>query len=147
MVARYNALAADAPLPMHAVVGDALSAEGEADPALAGPEMRDFDIVAVGLGFHHFAAPGRAAGRLAERCRVGGTVVIVDFVEDGGGVVSGAEHTVKVRGFGEEGIRGVFGEAGLVEVGWRVMEGKVVMCRGEERVERRVFVARGTRGA
>ena len=75
----------------HAILGDLLS-----DPPPPSSEQNQgtdpspsaettlstsstFDIVAVGLGFHHFASPADALKRLARRTRKGGTVVIVDF--------------------------------------------------------------------
>ena len=49
-------------------------------PALASPEFFDFDIAAVGLGFHHFDDPKLAARRLAERLKPGGVLMILDFL-------------------------------------------------------------------
>jgi Methylase involved in ubiquinone/menaquinone biosynthesis len=48
--------------------------------AFSGPEFFNFDIVAVGLGFHHFDDPALAARRLAERLKDGGVLTILDFL-------------------------------------------------------------------
>lgn len=41
-----------------------------------------FDVVAVGVGMHHFDDAALAVRRLVERLRVGGVLVVVDFVEE-----------------------------------------------------------------
>ena len=51
--------------------------------AFSGPEFFNFDIVAVGLGFHHFDDPALAARRLAERLKDGGVLTILDFLPHG----------------------------------------------------------------
>jgi SAM-dependent methyltransferase len=81
MVAEYNSSALNQGIPpseMYAVTGN-LIAEQE-DKALERKEYFDFDIAAVGLGFHHFAVPALAARRLSERLKKGGVLFIVDFL-------------------------------------------------------------------
>jgi len=51
--------------------------------AFACPEFFNFDVVAVGLGFHHFDDPALAARRLAERLKHGGVLTILDFLPHG----------------------------------------------------------------
>lgn len=66
-------------------IGNLLSDEGqEEEGELAGEEMKGFSVAAVGLGVHHFADPGLAIKRLAGRLRLGGVLLIVDFVEEKG---------------------------------------------------------------
>lgn len=65
---------------MFAVQGNLLDT-ADADPhALRGPRFADFDIAAVGLGFHHFDDPDLAARRLVARLRPGGVLFITDFL-------------------------------------------------------------------
>ncbi|KAI9732039.1 MAG: hypothetical protein M1818_007634 [Claussenomyces sp. TS43310] len=83
MVEQYNTAANNQGLStseMHAVVGNLLNASDPSPPHLAGSEYFNFDIAAVGLGFHHFEDPILAARRLGERLKSGGTLMILDFV-------------------------------------------------------------------
>lgn len=48
--------------------------------AFAGPEFFNFDVAAVGLGFHHFDDPAFAAKQLAARLKPGGVLFILDFL-------------------------------------------------------------------
>lgn len=82
----YNASALNQGIPpseMHAVVGNLIDPSSEPPAHLSGPEFHDFDIAVVGLGFHHFDDPGLATKRLAERLKVGGVLMIVDFMPHG----------------------------------------------------------------
>ncbi|KAK7972730.1 methyltransferase domain-containing protein [Apiospora saccharicola] len=83
MVGVYNATAQNQGLSeeeMHAVVGDVTVPDDPSPAALAGARFFDFDLAALGLGFHHFADPPLAARRLVERLRPGGVLLILDFV-------------------------------------------------------------------
>jgi len=149
MVDRYNNLAASTGLPptqLSAVVGDLLSASPT--PSVCEPQFYNFDIAAVGAGFHHFADAALATRRLAERLKPGGVLLIVDFLggkkED---VPEDMRTTVRVGGFQEEEMKTSFEEAGLVQFGFSVMEEKVVMEMKGERKERTVFLARGRKPA
>jgi hypothetical protein len=71
MVQHYNEAARSSgltPEQAHAVVGDLIGSE---DPAteLSGPEFYNFDVAAIGLGFHHFEDPPLAVKRLGERLK------------------------------------------------------------------------------
>jgi SAM-dependent methyltransferase len=106
MVSEYNTGALNQGIPadeMRAVVGNLIDASPS--PELDGEEYFGFDVAAVGLGFHHFTDPGRAASRLAERLREGGTLFIVDFLPHthwGGGHGHGHGH----GGGGHEHVHG-----------------------------------------
>jgi len=63
---------------MHAVVGNLIDITPSA--ALSGPQFEGFDIAAVGMGWHHFDNPTLAAKRLAERLKIGGVLLIIDFL-------------------------------------------------------------------
>lgn len=135
----------------------------DADPAaFSGASFRDFDVAAVGLGFHHFDDPELAAKRLAARLRKGGVLFILDFLVDGSDHGHGdhdhnhdddmsshpAAATVVSHGFTGEGIKGVFegagvgGNFGLTEIG-TISPGHK-NSKGEA-VTKRVFLARGTK--
>ncbi|KAI1493219.1 S-adenosyl-L-methionine-dependent methyltransferase [Biscogniauxia mediterranea] len=177
MVAAYNARAQNqglSPHEMHAVQGDLLSSSPS--PSLSPiPSLSDeFDIAAVGAGFHHFADPGLAARRLAARLRrPGGVLLVVDFLlassdgyehehghghghghgngnEDGHGDGGGA-HTVMHGGFTEAQVRDMFVGAGAggdfrLEVLGRgfVGGGGKEEEEGEGGGKRVLFMARGT---
>ena len=72
---------------MHAVVGNlidaSVSVSSTPDSPLEKPEFYDFDIAAVGLGWHHFTDPAFAAKQLSKRLKVGGTLLIIDFLPHG----------------------------------------------------------------
>ena len=132
-----------------AVVGNLLidpsSTSTDTIPTEAEPGT--FDLVAVGLGFHHFENLDLAVRRLRDYCRPdGGVLMIVDLLthaKEDTGSVNPAIHTVAHHGFGEGQVKELFERNGLTGVGFVVMEGEVLM-RGTER--RRVFMARGVRG-
>ncbi|KAI9670867.1 MAG: hypothetical protein M1817_003752 [Caeruleum heppii] len=117
---------------MSATVGDLLSPTPS--PSIAGPEFYDFDLAAVGLGFHHFEDPDLAARRLVQRLKPGtGVLLITDFLpyaptgasthahhheghgDDPG--TKGVEHTVAHHGFARERIEHMFQKAGCVDDG------------------------------
>jgi len=63
---------------MHAYIGNLI--DPTPSTALSGPQFESFDIAAVGLGWHHFNDPPLAAKRLAERLKIGGVLLIIDFM-------------------------------------------------------------------
>jgi SAM-dependent methyltransferase len=140
MVAVYNERFASRPedgFTAHAVQGNLLAPNGD-HSAFDGPEYHDFDLVAVGLGFHHFEDLPRATATLVKRMRPGGVFMIVDLVSHH--LEEEYKHVVAHAGFGIEQVKQLFGEAGLVDVDWRVMEGEVKI---KEKHPRQIFVARG----
>lgn len=148
MVRKYNAAMRAAGLPpavAHAVEGDLLTPE-TVSRELSTPELHDFDIVAVGLGFHHFDSPALTVQRLAQRLKPGGVLLIIDLVADGDAGSfkrSKAGHTIKTHGFTEEGMKKLFEAEGLVDVGWHVMEGRVELGVDEHSLrEKQVFFGR-----
>lgn len=69
-------------------------------PAFASAEFFDFDVAAVGLGFHHFDDPALAARRLAARLKTGGVLVILDFLPHGELNVSQSSFVLSVAASG-----------------------------------------------
>jgi len=79
---------------MHAVVGNLI--DPTPSTALSGPQYEDFDIAAVGMGWHHFDNPPLAAKRLAARLKIGGVLLIIDFLPHAApGHSHGASHNHK----------------------------------------------------
>jgi SAM-dependent methyltransferase len=158
MVNEYNTSVQNQGIPpseMHAVLGNLLDATDPNPASLSGPELYDFDIAVVGLGFHHFDDPALAAKRLAERLKKGGVFMIVDFMPHGhfhGHAAQGHEHaakkTVMHMGFSEEEVKKVFEGAGVGGGFEYVVLGKGVVFEDKEKeikMERSVFMARGSK--
>jgi SAM-dependent methyltransferase len=161
MVNEYNKSAENQGIPqseMHATLGNLLDPATPNPPSLSGPEFHDFDIAAVGLGFHHFDDPNLAAKRLAERLKKGGALMIVDFMPHehfhghdeghGHGHAHPAAKTVMHMGFSEEEIRKVFEGAGVGGGFEYVVVGKGVVFEDKEKglgMDRSVFMARGSK--
>jgi SAM-dependent methyltransferase len=162
MVNEYNTSALNQGIPpseMHATLGNLLDLATPNPPSISGPEFYDFDIAAVGLGFHHFDDPALAAKRLAERLKKGGVLMIVDFMphqhfhghDDGHGHGHHdhpAAKTVMHMGFSEEQVKRAFEEAGVGGKFEFVVLGKGIVFedKGKEtKVERSVFMARGSK--
>lgn len=108
MVTEYNTVALNQGISdeeIQAVVGDFINPEEKAGDEFSGPEWWDFDVAAVGMGFHHFTDPALATARLAERLRIGGVLFIVDFLPHapfGGDQVHGHGHTHAHRHHGHQ---------------------------------------------
>jgi SAM-dependent methyltransferase len=82
MVEQYNTLMLNQGIPsseMRAVTGNLLSPTDPNPAHLNAPEYFNFDIAAVGMGFHHFTDPTYAAKQLVQRLKPGGVLFIVDF--------------------------------------------------------------------
>lgn len=152
MVERFNTLAKDAGLPheqIYAIVGNLLD-----DPS-TGPiteaEFFDFDIAAIGLGFHHFERRPEMLQRIAARLKPGGVLLIVDFLVDEPLTKETVEkmdnmsqHTIAVHGFSEKDMREVYEQAGLVDFALQEMPEPIVIdFDGKPSQERRGFLARG----
>lgn len=127
-----------------AVVGDLLDPAGTS-PSISGPEFHNFDLVAVGFGFHHFGDLALATQRLVSRLKPGGVFLIADFVSHAK-VANNAEHTIAHHGFGEEEVHKIFGAAGLVDIGFLKIPGPVKMVvKGGDGAEhhKQIFLAKG----
>jgi SAM-dependent methyltransferase len=175
MVNEYNTGAHNQGIPeseMHAVVGNFIDSSTTPGPEFNAPEYFNFDIAAVGMGWHHFTEPAYAAKRLSERLKVGGVLLIVDFLPHKGfGDGHGHHHhnhekindgekvdgygddkkleqsvaqTVIHHGFSEEDIKKMFQDAGVGNDFKFVVLGKGVVFESQGKSQSRtVFMARG----
>ena len=153
MISRFTSLSATSEIPSvrnaHAIQGNLLT--DPATPAeLNGPEFHEFDVAAVGGGLHHFDDPGKAIGRLAQRLRVGGVLLILDFVDEGpaeqGKLPTGAEHIIRKHGFSEEEMKEMMEKNGLGGFGWMEMPERLEMKFHEDKpVSRKGFLARAAK--
>jgi SAM-dependent methyltransferase len=140
MCKTYNErFAAETAFTAHAVQGNLLSSNSpDPEQQFAGPEWHDFDMVDVGLGFHHFEDVAGATRKLSSRLRPGGVFMIVDLVSHE--LEEEYRNIVAHAGFSFEQVKRLFEGEGLTAVDWKVMDGEV-MIKGKH--PRRVFVARG----
>ncbi|EPE26500.1 S-adenosyl-L-methionine-dependent methyltransferase [Glarea lozoyensis ATCC 20868] len=169
MAEQYNIVMSNQGIPpsqMRAVVGNLLSPSDPSPATLSDPEFFDFDIAAVGLGFHHFSDPGFAAKQLVARLKVGGVLFIVDFLphkpiaatmtaederenksEDKGEQTSNAAHTVTHNGFSQDDVKKMFEEAGAGKAFEYLEIGSGIVFHGVKEgggsMKRSVFFARG----
>ena len=151
MVERFNELAASSEIPSvrkaRAIEGNLLT-DQEPPVELNGPELHNFDIAAVAGGVHHFNDPAKAIGRLAQRLKVGGVLLIVDFVEEEeqAWLPTGADYTISKHGFSEKEMKGLMEGHGLGGFGWREMPERVELKLYEDKpVSRKGFLARAAK--
>lgn len=102
----------------------------------------DFDLVAVGFGFHHFENLPVVTQRLSQRLKPGGVLMILDFYshekDDMGD--DPAINTIAHHGFTESQIKALFANAGLQDN--LVLDfGQDIVMKGH--APRRPFMARG----
>lgn len=145
MVSHFNEAARSSGLSAeqaNAVVGDLLGAT--VSPQLQTSEYYDFDVAAIGLGFHHFEDPPQAVRRLAERLKPGtGVLIIVDFLPFDH--MADMQSTIKHNGFTANGIKRLLEAAGLEDFGFEVVPEPVVMELKDGPKKRTLFVAKGRR--
>lgn len=150
MVDNYNEAARSSGLTAeqaNAVVGDLLA---ETVPnELSGPEYHEFDVAAIGLGFHHFEDPNLAFKRLAERLKPEtGVLIIIDFLPNKEGHHAhkhDMSHTIKHNGFDRAAMQKLYLENGFEEFAMTVLEQPAVMEMKDRTVERSIFIAKGQR--
>lgn len=114
--------------------------------SLNDPKFFDFDLVAVGFGFHHFENLPMVAQRLVQRLKPGGVLMILDFFshekDDMGN--DPAMNTISHNGFTESQIKALFASAGL-EDNLVLDFGQDIMMK--QHAKRRPFMARGKKPA
>lgn len=142
---------------MAAYEGNLAVPDDESPAAFGDTKFFNFDIAVVGLGFHHFDDPELAAKRLVSRLKLGGVLMIIDFLPHGPHKHSGHGHnhdheaaiqTVTFHGFSEERIQEIFVNAGagkdfaidrISDVSFRNGSGEEYFAK------RTLFMARGTK--
>lgn len=160
MVSVYNNTARSSNLPTtiaHAIIGNLLSPNPSDQPkpspanGITEADLYNFDIAAIGLGFHHFHDHEGAIAKLAERLRPGGVLLIIDFTEERKGGFARdhkfvGQHTVKTFGFSEAQMKELFEDQGLCDVGYSVMDQPVTLRMDEANpVTTRIFLGRATK--
>jgi SAM-dependent methyltransferase len=82
MVQEYNTRVGQSTtvLEISASVGNFLDPTNSSPEGFESEEFHNFDLAAVGLGFHYFEDPILAATRLAARLKEGGCLLIIDFI-------------------------------------------------------------------
>lgn len=150
MLERYNDWARNAglyPAKMSAEVGNLVDEAGPTASAMKA-EYFDFDLVAVGVAFHHFADPGLAAKRLVERLKPGsGVLLVLDFLRSQPWLTPTdhpANPTVSHHGFSEDTMRDMFVAAGCQDVR-TIPVGKIEFEHEGHAFTLDAFLARGTR--
>ncbi|KAL1311346.1 hypothetical protein AAFC00_001520 [Neodothiora populina] len=123
-----------------ATLGDFV-AEVASGPSESDPEWTDFDVAAIGLGFHHFENPELCLTRLAQRVKKAtGVVLIIDWLphapHDDHNHDHGHSHdhghkkkdeweamqkTIKHHGFDRQTMQRMFEDAGLVDFDFVVL--------------------------
>ena len=147
MIAEFNKFARNAGIPpekMFAQQGNLLAETLSED--LAGPEFFNFDLVAVGMAFHHFADPELAMKRFAARMKKGGVCLIIDMVPHQHADMHDhpeAGPTIKRKGFGMQEMKEIFEGAGITrEFDYVIMEKPIVFTMDGERRETTLFMAK-----
>ena len=154
MAAEYNKSVANQGIPqseMFAHVSNFIDPSDPSPASFTGPEFHNFDIAAVGLGFHHFDDPTLAAKRLVERLKPGGVLFIIDFQphEHMHHHHHPAAKSVTHMGFSEVDIKKMFEDAGAGKDFEHVVVGKGIVftdkSNEEKTMTRKVFMARGSK--
>lgn len=145
MVAEYNERFSSQTdgekLNAHALNANLLDPKGTPE-SLNDPQFFDFDLVAVGFGFHHFENLPTVTQRLVDRLKPGGILMILDFFSHKANDMGddAALNTIAHNGFTKAQIKGLFEQAGLTDN--QVFDfGEDVLMRGT--AVRRPFMARG----
>ncbi|KAI9839071.1 MAG: hypothetical protein M1837_002248 [Sclerophora amabilis] len=150
---------------MHAIEGDIMAPLADArDPAIGGPEYRDFDVAVICAGLHHIDKPDVAIKRLVDRLKKGGVLVIIDWTLgdadthqdalEGGAKGCGhahqdaphaAAHTVAFAGFNREQMARMLTEAGCSESDYIELDERSTIP-DEIGGSGQIFFARGRKG-
>ena len=106
-------------------------------------KFKDFDLVVISGGFHHFPDIDLATRRLVERLRSGGKLLILDFVQHQPDDIGDhpAAKTITRHGFGEDEMKQLLGHAGLKNVDF-LESTEILHFNG---ISRTPFLARGTK--
>ena len=147
MLARYDTLMKDnapANFKVSSFEGDLFAREGPST-VLQAPNLYDFDVAAVGFGFHHFEDPSLCIRRLAERVSPGGSILIVDFQDEGGQLP--AKAGITAHGFSEQRMKEIFEGEGLVDIVYYRVPGWFELQMHGNPSNKKAFLGRATKPA
>lgn len=145
MVERYYKLMrehAPSNLKVSVYEGNLFATEGPPE-SLQAPSLYDFDIAAVGLGFHHFDSPSLCIKLLAERLKPGGVILIVDLCDDGNKLI--AKPGITANSFSEQRMKEIFEGESLTNVGYHQMSEAVELKMSEVPINKTIFLGRATK--
>ncbi|KAL8789324.1 MAG: hypothetical protein Q9213_001247 [Squamulea squamosa] len=161
MVKSYNQHATTFNMPdkkrMFAVQGDMLASGENNIDRFTGKEWFDFDVAIMSMALHHVTSPDHAVKMLVERVKVGCSVLIVDWIsgtterpakyehDAGAGDILGAQITTR-EGFTKDEMEKMLLDAGCVDVGFMQAQESSYLDLGEQRLRRKLFLAKGKRG-
>ena len=95
MVDTYNERAREKglfPDQMSAVQGNIVATEASSEASISSPEYFDFDVVTMANALHHMEDPALTVRRLVQRLKPGGTLLIVEFINDPDDSTSGSNQ-------------------------------------------------------
>lgn len=138
---------------MHAINGNILDMSSGHSPELDTAEYHNFDLVVMSMALHHVVSAGDMIQKLADRLKIGGILLIVDFVHSSeSGCVepkfdkeNPAAHTTSRMAFTEKEVKTYFEEAGLESSGWKWFSERSSMP--EQLGEQQLFMAHGKKQA
>jgi SAM-dependent methyltransferase len=147
MIAQFNKFARNADIPPETMFAQQGNLLAETEPEnLAGPEFFDFDLVAVGMAFHHFADPELAMKRFAARMKKGGVCLIIDLIPHQHPDMHShpeAGPTIKRTGFGMQEMKEIFEGAGITrEFDYVILEKPIVFTMDGKRRESTLFMSK-----
>ncbi|KAL8670581.1 MAG: hypothetical protein Q9168_004894 [Polycauliona sp. 1 TL-2023] len=171
MVKSFNRRAAAFDIPkgkkMFAVQGDLLTPSSSNDDSnsFAGKEWFGFDLTIMSMALHHVASPEDAIKMLVSRLKVGGSVLLIDWIGgttkfgEGGNEAAACRHghgghghelpgvhTTTRDGFTKDEMVKTLEEVGCVEVEFVEVEQLSYLDFGEKRMWKRLFLAKGVKG-
>ncbi|KAI5299253.1 AMP-activated serine/threonine-protein kinase regulatory subunit [Ascosphaera pollenicola] len=144
------------------VAGDISSEDAAEIAKLSDKELFDFNFAIIVMGLHHVPDPAGTVRDLVSRVKVGGSVVVVDWLDDGhllGGETTThrsaeelaeakkAVQTVTKHGFSHEELVDLFKRAGCEEEGIRIEVNEEPSEIPSRKGDPKFFIARGIKKA
>jgi ubiquinone/menaquinone biosynthesis C-methylase UbiE len=123
-----------------AVRANLLDASASSSPELQDPLLQNFDMALIGLALHHIDDVDGILGKIVERLRPGGTLVVVDLAGEALKEMPKG-HGIAHSGWTEPAMREIFERLGLENWGWRLWKDTLKMPDGEKSG----FIARGVK--
>lgn len=139
------------PTRMHAIQGDVTIPLPEArDRAIGSLDFYDFNVAVISMALHHVEKPDILIKKLVDRLKVGGVLVIIDWVPDGFSARHAshpAAHTVAFDGFTREQMGHWLTEAGCSEWDYVELDERSKVPYNVSQIEyKQGFFARGRKG-